>query len=203
MTALGSHSPDRSNLRFLHPLAKRWGIVALSWPRTFDWAQTIFRWLSWHARADKVLAGVESSLQPSESIAPLIRSVPEEGSADAEEEHRGGDPLGQMDIAAGEEDQTLLQQVMRLRDSEGREYIYATLRGEFAAGQRGTSVYVGFCPPFLLLPRVEAEVIEGPPSSAQVVQVQNHGAQIDLQLETACSEPTYVIVEVAAFQSPS
>jgi len=122
---------------------------------------------------------------------------------ESEDEGFHSDREGQAATPFSEDDQTLLQQVMRLRDTEGREYVYATLRGEFAAGQRGTTLFVGFCPPFLLLPRVEAEVIEGPPSLAQVVQVQNHGAQIDIFLEEASNKPIYVVIEVAAFQAAS
>lgn len=97
------------------------------------------------------------------------------------------------------EDETVLQQVMRLRDPNGREYVYATLRGEFPAGQRGVTLYVGFCPPFAVVPQVEAEVIEGPAAMAKVVQSQNNGAQIDVDLDQPSLQGEHVTVEVAAF----
>jgi len=100
-------------------------------------------------------------------------------------------------IAEGE---VVLQQVMRVRDAEGREYIYATLRGELEAGERRTTLFVGFCPPFAKPPQVEAEVIEGPPGVAKVIQSLHNGAQIEVDLDEAALEPVYVTVEAAAFE---
>jgi hypothetical protein len=106
------------------------------------------------------------------------------------EEHQ--QPLEQDDEAI------LLQQVMRFRNPDGSETIYATLRGEFAPGERGITLYVGFCPPFAQIPVVEAEAMEGPPTRVTVAQVQNNGAQIDVELERPESEMVQVTIEVAA-----
>ena len=54
----------------------------------------------------------------------------------------------------------VLQQVTRLRTAEGKDAVRATLTAEFAAGERQSTVYVGFCPPFELLPDVEADVAD-------------------------------------------
>jgi len=95
----------------------------------------------------------------------------------------------------------LLQQVMRFRNRDGSETIYATLRGEFAPGERGITLYVGCCPPFAQIPVVEAEAMEGPPVRVTVAQVQNNGAQIDVELERPESEGIQVTIEVAALPS--
>lgn len=100
-----------------------------------------------------------------------------------------------------EDGETVLQQVMRVRDADGREYVYATLRGELEAGERRTTLFVGFCPPFQSPPLVEAEVIEGPPGMAKVIQSLHNGAQIEVDLDEAPSEDAYVTVEAAAFEN--
>lgn len=96
--------------------------------------------------------------------------------------------------------EVVLQQVMRVRDANGRESVYATLRGELEAGERRTTLFVGFCPPFATPPTVEAEVIEGPAGVAKVIQSLHNGAQIEVDLDEAPSEPLYVTVEAAAFE---
>ncbi len=110
--------------------------------------------------------------------------------------HAAGGPLEQP--VEQDEEAVLLQQVMRFRNPDGSETVYATLRGEFAAGERGITLYVGFCPPFAQIPVVEAEAMEGPPARVTVAQVQNNGAQIDVELERPHSEEVQVTIEVAA-----
>ena len=51
----------------------------------------------------------------------------------------------------------VLQQLTRFRTADGKDAIRGTLVAEFAVGERQTTLYVGFCPPFELLPQVEAE----------------------------------------------
>lgn len=101
------------------------------------------------------------------------------------------------------EGEIVLQHVVRIRDADGHEYIHATLRGELDAGARRTTLYVGFCPPFLTLPQVEAEVIEGPPGIAKVVQALHNGVQVEVDLDDASLEPVVVTVEVAAYPTPA
>ncbi len=108
-------------------------------------------------------------------------------------------PVGDDVLDPGEEGEVVLQHVVRVRDRDGKEYIHATLRGELGAGERRTTLYVGFCPPFAALPQVEAEVIEGPPGIAKVVQAFHNGAQVEVDLDEASLEPVTVTVEVAAY----
>jgi hypothetical protein len=109
-----------------------------------------------------------------------------------------GEDIGE-DIAEDTDGEVVLQHVVRLRDRDGREYIHATLRGEVAAGHRRTTLYVGFCPPFAVLPQVDAEVIEGPPGMAKVIQALHHGVQVEVDLDEASLDPVVVTVEVAAY----
>jgi hypothetical protein len=112
--------------------------------------------------------------------------------------NRGDDGRNEPAESLDRDDAVLVQQVMRFRNGDGTETLYATLRGEFPPGQRGVTLYLGFCPPFPQVPVVEAEAIEGPGAMVKIVQVQNNGAQIDVTLEQPALEPVEVIVEVAA-----
>ncbi len=97
--------------------------------------------------------------------------------------------------------EVVLQHVVRVRDANGSEHVHATLRGEFAAGERRTTLYVGFCPPLAGVPQVEAEVIEGPPGMAKVIQSLHNGVQVEVDLHEASLEDSNVTVEVAAYQA--
>ncbi len=102
--------------------------------------------------------------------------------------------------ATCDDGEVVLQHVVRVRDPNGNEYVHATLRGEFGPGERRTTLYVGFCPPFAVVPQVEAEVIEGPPGMVKVVQALHNGAQVEVDLDEASLEPAVVTIEVAAYQ---
>ena len=119
------------------------------------------------------------------------------------EGHLGQEPEGDEPLGAGkpgEDGEIVLQHIVRVRDADGREYVHATLRGELAAGQRRTTLHVGFCPPFPTLPEVEAEVIEGPAAVAKVTQTLHNGVQVEVELDTAELEASVVTVEVAAYE---
>ncbi len=115
----------------------------------------------------------------------------------AELESGPPNPLANDPCGAGE---TVLQNILRIRDETGQEYVYATLRGNFEPGTRTVMLYVGFCPPFRSLPQVEAEVIDGVPAVAKVIQSLHNGAQIEVDLDDPSLEPAHVMVEVAAFE---
>lgn len=101
------------------------------------------------------------------------------------------------DLAEGE---VVLQHMVRIRDAEGREYVHATLRGELPAGERHATLYLGFCPPFPGRPQVEAELMEGPPAVARVVQSLHNGAQLEVELDAPVTEDSSVTIEVAAYE---
>ncbi|RIK82683.1 MAG: hypothetical protein DCC67_06960 [Planctomycetota bacterium] len=92
----------------------------------------------------------------------------------------------------------MLQEVRRVRDEDGVEGIVATLRAEFAAGQRHAVLHVGFCPPLSHLPMVRAEAGDGPEAEVRVVQAFTHGARLEVRLAESAKEACSVLVELTA-----
>lgn len=195
--------------RWLPTLALACWALACSYP-----GSQVAAWMIWIAviASDFWLAHLSGATEMASAprTAPsLTGDAPAEQLAD--ETSLGGSPLGgdPLDSTASmleepaDDGQVVLQHVVRVRDPNGQEYIHATLRGEMEAGARRTTVHVGFCPPFMELPQVEAEVIEGPAGVAKVVQSLHHGAQIEIELDTASLEPATVTVEVAAYLQPA
>jgi hypothetical protein len=93
---------------------------------------------------------------------------------------------------------TLLQQLSRSRDTDGRETIQGTIVAEFAAGERVATLHIAFCPPFESLPQVEAEIANGPDGSVKVAQVLHNGARLDVRLPQAAIEAVAISLEFAA-----
>jgi hypothetical protein len=92
----------------------------------------------------------------------------------------------------------ILQQVTRLRTAEGNDAVRATVTAEFAPGERQNTVYVGFCPPFELLPEVEANVADDSEADVKLAQVLHSGAQLEVRLSEPATEPTVVSIELFA-----
>lgn len=97
--------------------------------------------------------------------------------------------------AAEDETGTMLQQLSRVRTADGCETVHGTLVAEFAAGERQTTLYVAFCPPFERLPSVEANVADDSEADVKLSQVLHNGAQFDVRLPQAANEATNVAVE--------
>jgi hypothetical protein len=91
-----------------------------------------------------------------------------------------------------------LQRVVRQRDAEGVEAIWATMRAEFAAGQRSATLHVGFCPPLSELPRVEVATVDGPEAEVKVSQAFAHGARLELRLSEAAKQSCCVVIQLTA-----
>ena len=102
------------------------------------------------------------------------------------------------ELAAGDSQGELLQQLTRVRLAEGREAVHGVLVAEFAAGQDLATLYVGFCPPFEQLPHVETEVADGPAANIKIVQVLHNGARLDVGLARPAAASTRVSVEFLA-----
>jgi len=83
----------------------------------------------------------------------------------------------------------------------GPRQIRAIRRAEFAPGERNATVHVAFCPPFELLPQVEAEIAEGPDASVKVAQVLHNGARLEVRLAQPAAESATVGLEFAARDS--
>ena len=96
---------------------------------------------------------------------------------------------------------TLLQQLSRSRDADGRESVHGTLVAEFAPGERTSTLHIAFCPPFELLPQVEVEIAEGPDASVKVAQVLHNGARLEVRLAQPTAESATVGLEFAARDS--
>jgi hypothetical protein len=91
-----------------------------------------------------------------------------------------------------------LQQLTRVRNTEGIESIHGTLTADIAAGQRHATLHVGFCPPLEGQPTVEVEVLDGPDATAKVVQAFAHGARFELRLAEPAEDACRVAIEFAA-----
>jgi hypothetical protein len=92
----------------------------------------------------------------------------------------------------------VLQQLTRFRNADGKDAIRGTLAAEFAAGERQTTVYVGFCPPFELLPQVEANSNDDLEAEVKLAQVLHNGAQLDVRLSEPAEEALAVSIEFFA-----
>jgi hypothetical protein len=101
-------------------------------------------------------------------------------------------------IEADENPEQVLQQLTRFRTADGKDAIRGTLAAEFEAGERQTTVYVGFCPPFELLPQVEAEVNADFEAEVKLAQVLHNGAQLDVRLSEPAEEAVAVSIEFFA-----
>lgn len=92
----------------------------------------------------------------------------------------------------------VLQQVTRLRTAEGKDAVRATLTAEFALGERQTIAYVCFCPPFELLPQVDANIADDSEADIKLVQILHNGARLEVRLNEPVDEPTTVSIELFA-----
>ena len=75
------------------------------------------------------------------------------------------------------------------------------LTAEFRAGERQTTVYVGFCPPFELLPQVEAASASEFEAEVKPIQILHNGAQLEVRLDEPAEEPLAVSIEFFASHS--
>jgi hypothetical protein len=92
----------------------------------------------------------------------------------------------------------VLQQLARVRTAEGNEAVRGRLVAEFAAGQRDTTLYVAFCPPFERLPDVDTHVTDDTTASVKVAQRLHNGAQLDVRLTEPAENSLTVTVEFFA-----
>jgi hypothetical protein len=92
----------------------------------------------------------------------------------------------------------VLQQLTRFRTVDGKNAIRGTLAAEFVAGERQTTLYVAFCPPFELLPKVEANANGDYEAEVKLAQVLHNGAQLDVRLSEPADEAVAVSIEFFA-----
>jgi len=92
----------------------------------------------------------------------------------------------------------VLQQLTRFRTGDGKDAIRGTLAAEFVPGERQTTLYVAFCPPFELLPQVEANATGDYEADVKLAQVLHNGAQLDVRLSEPTEEAVAVSIEFYA-----
>jgi hypothetical protein len=158
--------------------------TACSWPgsRWIDWVV----WLpivasEWCGAKLHAIPARPSALRRTVPGSPAVTDVPRAT--------KSGPPA--------DEEQTL-QELTRVRQADGSEMVYGTLAAQFAPGARVVTLHAAFCPPFARLPRVEADVGDGPEAIVKIVQVLTNGVRIDVQLARAAERAECVTVEMSA-----
>jgi len=92
----------------------------------------------------------------------------------------------------------VLQRLTRVRLSNGAVQIRGTVLAEFAAGDRQTTVYVGFCPPFEVLPQAQANIVEDMEADIKLTQVLHNGMQFEVRLSEAAEESIALPIDFLA-----
>lgn len=101
-------------------------------------------------------------------------------------------------IAQYPQDENLLQQLYRLKDEQGQEIIYGTVKADFVTDQRTAVVHVGFCPPLSYLPEIEAEALPGSFARTKVVQSLAHGTRLEVRLASPAENDLSLWIDMAA-----
>ena len=95
-------------------------------------------------------------------------------------------------------DEEIVQHLYRVRNDDGSELIYGTLRADFQSGQRTAVLHVGFCPPLPYVPEIEAEALPGSEARLKIVQALAHGARLNVRLPSTPVEDCHVWIDMAA-----
>jgi hypothetical protein len=101
-------------------------------------------------------------------------------------------------VASETNSEHVLQQLTRFRTADGKDAVRGTVAAELTVGERQTTVYVGFCPPFELLPELEANVADDFEAEVKVVQILHNGAQLDVRLTAPAEELLMLSIEFFA-----
>ena len=92
----------------------------------------------------------------------------------------------------------VVQQVTRVRDTDGGESLHGVLRGDFAPGERNQNLHIAFCPPLAAVPEFTFEQVEGPSATIKAGQVEMFGARLEVRLDAPPREAAQVLVEFSA-----
>jgi hypothetical protein len=111
---------------------------------------------------------------------------------------RAADSRNSPDAQQVGRDAEIMQQLTRYRTASGQDVVRGTLAAQFVTGERTTTLYVAFCPPFERLPRVDAEVLEDSSAAVKLAQVLHNGIQLEVRLAKAAPERRMVSVEFFA-----
>lgn len=101
---------------------------------------------------------------------------------------------------ASEKVEQVIQQLTRLRMADGKDALRGSLVAEFAPGERQTTMYVGFCPPFEMMPQVDVNVDGELEADIKLVQVLHNGAQLEVRLSEPADDALAVSLELFAVE---
>jgi hypothetical protein len=96
---------------------------------------------------------------------------------------------------------TATQKLVYHRAVDGALHVEGWLQARFIAEQRTAIVHVAFCPAFDRAPRVEAELVEGPPAELRPTLVLPWGVRWEIKLDAPATAPTIAKFEFIAHES--
>jgi hypothetical protein len=99
-------------------------------------------------------------------------------------------------------DDLRLQQLTRYRAADGTQSIRGTLLAEFEPGDRISTLYIAFCPPFERLPTVESDIVDDSDATVKLLQLMHNGVQFEVRLPQSPDEKHAVTIELLATDSP-
>ena len=144
------------------------------------------------------LRGSSGGARQERIASQIIGRVSHDASTVADEEQPKSNLFGLPDGEGHGFPGEVWQQLTHTRDGSGQGAFYGRLRGEFAAGQRSTSLHVAFCPPLETVPQVFAEQLEGPEVTIRTVQVLPYGIRFDVKRSSLGSSSETVVIEFYA-----
>ncbi len=83
----------------------------------------------------------------------------------------------------------------RFSDEAG-ESITAIERVLFAPGQRHQTIHFSFVPSLIVIPEITTQIVEGPPATIRLDEIQTFGARLELKLSQKYEEPVELIIQI-------
>lgn len=83
----------------------------------------------------------------------------------------------------------------RFSDESG-ESITAIERVLFEPGQRHQTIHFSFVPSLIAIPEITTHIVEGPPASIRLDEMQTFGARLELKLSQQYEEPVELIIQI-------
>jgi hypothetical protein len=90
------------------------------------------------------------------------------------------------------------QKIERVQTADGRDTLSGSLAISFVPGQARGAIHVAFCPPFVLVPRLDYRQVAGPVAGIKVGQLLPHGARFDVKLDRPAEAALQIMLEVKA-----
>jgi hypothetical protein len=83
----------------------------------------------------------------------------------------------------------------RFSDESG-ESITAIERVLFQPGQRHQTIHFSFVPSLIAIPEITTHIVEGPPATIRLDEMQTFGARLELKLDQQYEEPAELIIQI-------